>query len=282
MNNTPEQSQLGKASAYVDQYDPSLLFPIPRAPKRAEIGIAGAVPFFGADMWTAFELSWLNARGKPQVALAHITIPCESLNIIESKSFKLYLNSFNNSRFADLAEVQARLRADLSEAVWRGGPVQASVGVKILLPELFDQEPVHELDGLSLDRLDIECSLYKPAPELLTAAFDEQPVSEVLTSKLLKSNCLVTGQPDWGSVQISYSGPQIEQGGLLQYLVSFRNHNEFHEQCVERIFIDIWRRCQPVKLAVYARYTRRGGLDINPFRTSHPQALPRNIRTARQ
>ncbi len=282
MSNTPEQSQLGKASAYVDQYDPSLLFPIPRAPKRAEIGIAGAVPFFGADMWTAFELSWLNARGKPQVALAHITIPCESLNIIESKSFKLYLNSFNNSRFADLAEVQARLRADLSEAVWRGGPVQASVGVKILLPELFDQEPVHELDGLSLDRLDIECSLYKPAPELLTAAFDEQPVSEVLTSKLLKSNCLVTGQPDWGSVQISYSGPQIEQGGLLQYLVSFRNHNEFHEQCVERIFIDIWRRCQPVKLAVYARYTRRGGLDINPFRTSHPQALPRNIRTARQ
>lgn len=282
MNNTPEQSQLGKASAYVDQYDPSLLFPIPRAPKRAEIGIAGAVPFFGADMWTAFELSWLNARGKPQVALAHITIPCESLNIIESKSFKLYLNSFNNSRFADLAEVQARLRADLSEAVWRGGPVQASVGVKILLPELFDQEPVHELDGLSLDRLDIECSLYKPAPELLTAAFDEQPVSEVLTSKLLKSNCLVTGQPDWGSVQISYSGPQIEQAGLLQYLVSFRNHNEFHEQCVERIFMDVWTHCKPLKLAVYARYTRRGGLDINPFRTSHPQALPPNIRMARQ
>ncbi len=282
MSNTPEHSQLGKVSAYVDQYDASLLFPIPRAPKRAEIGIAGTVPFFGADMWTAFELSWLNARGKPQVALAHITIPCESLNIIESKSFKLYLNSFNNTHFADLAEVQARLRTDLSEAVWRGGPVQSSVGVKILLPELFDQEPVHELDGLSLDRLDIECSLYKPAPELLTAAFDEQPVSEVLTSRLLKSNCLVTGQPDWGDVQISYSGPQIEQGGLLQYLVSFRNHNEFHEQCVERIFMDIWRRCQPVKLAVYARYTRRGGLDINPFRTSHPQALPRNIRTARQ
>ena len=139
-----------------------------------------------------------------------------------------------------------------------------------------------ELDGLSLDRLDIECSQYQPAPELLTAAFDEQPVTEVLTSNLLKSNCLVTGQPDWGSVRISYSGPQIDQGGLLRYLVSFRNHNEFHEQCVERIYMDVLTRCKPAKLAVYARYTRRGGLDINPFRTSHPQALPGNVRTARQ
>jgi 7-cyano-7-deazaguanine reductase len=280
--NTPEQSQLGKVSAYVDQYDASLLFPIPRAGKRAEIGVQGAGPFFGADLWTAFELSWLNLRGKPQVALAHFTIPCETMNIIESKSFKLYLNSFNNSRFADAAEVQARLRADISEAVWRGAPSQATVGVKLLLPDLFDREPVHEFDGLSLDRLDIECTRYTPAPELLTAAFNEQPVSEVLTSNLLKSNCLVTGQPDWGSVQISYSGPQIEQGGLLQYLVSFRNHNEFHEQCVERIFMDLWNRCKPLKLTVYARYTRRGGLDINPFRTSHPQALPANARNARQ
>ena len=141
---------------------------------------------------------------------------------------------------------------------------------------------MHELDGLSLDRLDIECSEYTPAPQLLTSAVDEQPVEEVLTSNLLKSNCLVTGQPDWGSVQIRYTGPQIEQGGLLRYLVSFRNHNEFHEQCVERIFMDIWRQCKPSRLAVYARYTRRGGLDINPLRTSHPMALPANVRTARQ
>ncbi|MGH8803239.1 MAG: NADPH-dependent 7-cyano-7-deazaguanine reductase QueF [Polaromonas sp.] len=280
--NTPEQSQLGKASAYVDQYDASLLFPIARAGKRAEIGVTGTPPFFGADLWTAFELSWLNLRGKPQVALAHFIVPCETPNIIESKSFKLYLNSFNNTRFVDAAEVQARLKADIGEAVWRGAPQASSVGVKLLLPELFDREPVHELDGLSLDRLDVECSRYTPAPELLSAAFDEQPVSEALTSNLLKSNCLVTGQPDWGSVQISYSGPQIEQAGLLQYLVSFRNHNEFHEQCVERIFMDVWTRCKPLKLAVYARYTRRGGLDINPFRTSHPQALPPNIRMARQ
>ncbi|MDZ7937041.1 MAG: NADPH-dependent 7-cyano-7-deazaguanine reductase QueF [Rhodoferax sp.] len=280
--NTPEQSQLGKASAYVDQYDASLLFPIPRAGKRAEIGVTGAAVFFGADMWTAFELSWLNLRGKPQVALVHFTIPCESINIVESKSFKLYLNSFNNSRFADAAEVVARLSADINEAVWRGGVVQSGIGVKLIAAELFDREPVHELDGLNLDRLDIECTHYQPAPELLQTVPDDDNVSEVLVSNLLKSNCLVTGQPDWGSVQISYTGAQIVQEGLLQYLVSFRNHNEFHEQCVERIFMDIWTRCKPSKLTVYARYTRRGGLDINPFRTSSPQALPGNIRTARQ
>ncbi|MDT7519878.1 NADPH-dependent 7-cyano-7-deazaguanine reductase QueF [Rhodoferax sp. TBRC 17660] len=280
--NTPEQSQLGKSSAYVDQYDASLLFPIPRAGKRAEIGISGAAPFFGADMWTAFELSWLNLRGKPQVALAHFTIPAETPNIIESKSFKLYLNSFNNTRFADASEVLARLRTDIAEAAWRGGPVQ-SVGVRLIAAEQFDREPVYELDGLSLDRLDVECTHYQPAPELLvTVPAAEGMVTEVLVSNLLKSNCLVTGQPDWGSVQISYTGLQIQQEGLLQYLVSFRNHNEFHEQCVERIFMDIWARCKPAKLTVYARYTRRGGLDINPLRTSHPQALPGNTRTARQ
>jgi len=280
--NTPEQSELGKASAYIDHYDASLLFPIARAGKRAEIGVTGTAPFFGADMWTAFELSWLNLRGKPQVALAHFTVPCESVNIIESKSFKLYLNSFNNTTFGDAAVVLAKLRADVNEAVWRGGVVQSSVGVKLIAPDLFDREPVYELDGLSLDRLDVECSRYQPAPDLLATVPDEGTVSEVLVSNLLKSNCLVTGQPDWGSVQISYTGAPIVQEGLLQYLVSFRNHNEFHEQCVERIFMDVWSRCKPLKLSVYARYTRRGGLDINPFRTSHPQALPGNTRTARQ
>jgi len=280
---TPDQSQLGKVSTYADQYDASLLFPLPRAEQRRAIGAGATPPFFGADLWTAFELGWLNLRGKPQVALAHFTVPCETPNIIESKSFKLYLGSFNNSRFAGAAEVLDLLRADLNAALWRGAPaMQSGVGVKMLPPEHFDREAVHELDGLSLDRLDIDCTRYTPAPELLRAAFDEQPVSEQLTSNLLKSNCLVTGQPDWGSVQIAYAGPQIDQERLLQYIVSFRNHNEFHEHCVERIFMDIWTRCKPAKLSVYARYTRRGGLDINPFRTSHPQAPPRNIRTARQ
>ncbi|MBA4212818.1 MAG: NADPH-dependent 7-cyano-7-deazaguanine reductase QueF [Polaromonas sp.] len=280
--NTPEQSQLGQASAYVDQYDASLLFPLPRETKRREIGITGSVPFLGADLWTAFELSWLNPRGKPQVALAHITVPCESTHIVESKSFKLYLNSFNNTAFASVDAVRDRIRADVSAAIWHGGNMQSSAGVKLLLPEQLEREKVQELAGLSIDRLDVECTRYQPAPELLSAALDEKPVDEVLVSHLLKSNCLVTGQPDWGSVQISYSGPQIDQAGLLQYIVSFRNHNEFHEQCVERIYMDVLARCKPTKLAVYARYTRRGGLDINPWRTSHPQSPPANVRTARQ
>ncbi|MDI1245632.1 MAG: NADPH-dependent 7-cyano-7-deazaguanine reductase QueF [Rhodoferax sp.] len=280
--NTPDHSPLGKHTFYGDQYDSALLFPMPRAPQRAELGLGATLPFLGADLWTAFELSWLNARGKPQVALAHITVPCESVNLIESKSLKLYLGSFNNTRFTDSEEVLARLRADLTEAAWRGGVVQSSVGVKLVAAELFDREPVEEFDGLSLDRLDLDCDRYTPTPDLLSAATHEAPVSEVLTSNLLRSNCPVTGQPDWGSVRISYFGPQIDQAGLLRYIVSFRQHQGFHEHCVERMFMDIQARCQPHKLSVYARYTRRGGLDINPFRSSYPQALPANHRNARQ
>jgi len=280
--NTPKQSMLGQATVYSDHYDAALLFPIPRAPQRAELGLGAPLPFLGADLWTAFELSWLNPRGKPQVALAHITVPCESVNIIESKSLKLYLGSFNNTRFADAEEVAARLRADLTEAAWRGAVVQASVGIRLVPADLFDREPIEELDGLSLDRLDLDCDRYTPAPDLLSAMTDEAPLSEVLTSNLLRSNCPVTGQPDWGSVQISYFGPQIDQAGLLRYIISFRNHQGFHEHCVERMFMDIQARCKPHKLSVYARYTRRGGLDINPFRTSYPQALPPNRRNARQ
>ena len=280
--NTPEQSQLGKASAYIDRYDPSLLYPLPRAAKRQEIGITGRIPFLGADLWTAFELSWLNPRGKPQVAIAHITIPAESTHIVESKSFKLYLNSFNQSVFESADAVRDRIRADISAAIWHGEAVQGSAGVKLLLPEVFDREPVHELDGVNLDRLDVECTHYQPAPELLRAALHEQPVTETLVSHLLKSNCLVTGQPDWGMVVVRYRGPAIDRAALLRYIVSFRGHNEFHEQCVERIFCDISARCAPQSLAVYARYTRRGGLDINPFRSSGEFLPPDNIREVRQ
>lgn len=267
---------LGIPTAYVDKYDASLLFPIPRAAKRAEIDVVGIPPFFGADMWTAYEISWLNTRGRPQVALAQLAIPCESPNIVESKSFKLYLNSFNGSVFSDFDAVTQTLKSDVSAAVG------ANISVRLLKAEAFDAQAIHELDGLSLDRLDIDCTRYTPSPELLILETGTTPVSEVLVSHLLKSNCLVTGQPDWASIQISYSGRAINQEGLLQYLVSYRNHNEFHEQCVERIFMDIWTRCKPTKLTIYARYTRRGGLDINPYRTSHPAALPANIRTARQ
>ena len=275
-------SPLGKASAFADRYDPALLFPIARAPSRTEIGVSSAPPFFGADLWTAYELSWLNARGKPQIALAQFTVPCESPNIIESKSLKLYLNSFSGTGFANDDEVRLRLRQDLSEAAWRGADTSASVGVRLIAPADFARESLQEMQGLSLDRLDLECTEFVPAPHLLRANHQEGPVSETLVSDLLKSNCPVTGQPDWGSVQISYTGAAILQEGLLRYLLGFRNHNEFHEQCVERIFMDIWSRCRPLKLIVYARYTRRGGLDINPFRTSHPQALPASVRTARQ
>jgi 7-cyano-7-deazaguanine reductase len=279
---TPEDSRLGKPARYTDRYDPKRLFPMSRATHREALGIGATLPFMGADLWTAFELSWLNARGKPQVALAHITVPCESPNFIESKSFKLYLNSFNQTAFDSAEAVQTHIREDVSAAAWRGAERQGTVGVRLLLPGQFAQERVEALEGLSLDRLDVECSHYHPAPELLRADATQSQVEEVLVSDLLKSNCPVTGQPDWGSVRIAYTGAPIDQAGLLQYLVSFRQHAEFHEPCVERIYMDIWRHCRPTRLSVYARYTRRGGLDVNPWRTSHPQMPPANVRMARQ
>jgi 7-cyano-7-deazaguanine reductase len=277
MSNTPEQSALGRQSAYITEYDDGLLFPIPRAAKRAEIGIAAALPFFGMDIWNAYEISWLNLRGKPQIALATFMVPADSPNIIESKSFKLYLNSFNQTRLADSSALHALLAKDISAGF--GAPVQ----VKLILPEAFGIARLAELDGISLDRLDIEVDSYTPQPALLSATPDAAPVEETLVSNLLKSNCLVTGQPDWASVQIHYVGSPINQEGLLKYLIGFRNHNEFHEQCVERIFVDILRHCQPQKLAVYARYTRRGGLDINPWRSNFSsKQFPSNFRNARQ
>ncbi len=276
MTNSAEHSPLGKTSAYQTQYAPDLLFPIPRQEKRSELGLAGTLPFMGVDIWNAYELSWLNMRGKPQVAIATITAPADSPNIIESKSFKLYLNSFNQTRLANSDALLALLREDLSAGF--GAPVH----IALTEPDGFDAVKMGELDGLLLDRLDIEVDQYSPAPALLTAARDGAPVEETLLSHLLKSNCLVTGQPDWASVQIHYVGPQIAQEGLLKYLIGFREHNEFHEQCVERIFTDILRQCAPSKLAVYARYTRRGGLDINPWRSNFSGARPLNLRTARQ
>ncbi|HUW27879.1 MAG TPA: NADPH-dependent 7-cyano-7-deazaguanine reductase QueF [Sulfuriferula sp.] len=274
---TPEQSLLGKPACYQAEYDPSLLFPIPRQDKRSEIGISGTLPFFGADIWNAYEVSWLNLRGKPQVAIATFIIPADSANIVESKSFKLYLNSYNQTRLADADTLLTRLKTDVSTAVG------ASVQVRLTLPDAFGSVAFAELQGLSLDRLDIEVDSYAPNPALLRATQGAEPVEETLVSNLLKSNCLVTGQPDWGSVQIHYVGAPIDQAGLLQYLIGFRTHNEFHEQCVERIFVDVLRQCQPLKLAVYARYTRRGGLDINPWRSNiSGSQLPPNLRCARQ
>ncbi|GIZ50875.1 NADPH-dependent 7-cyano-7-deazaguanine reductase QueF [Noviherbaspirillum aridicola] len=275
--NQPDASPLGKPTAYQAEYSPALLFPIPRQAKREEIGISGTLPFFGMDIWNAYELSWLNMRGKPQVAVGTFMVPADSPNIIESKSLKLYLNSFNQTRVASPEALADMLRADLSDGFG------SSVQVRLTLPDAFGNLKMGELEGLLLDRLDIDVDTYTPDPSLLVARFDESPVEEVLVSHLLKSNCLVTGQPDWGSVQIRYVGPPIDQESLLRYLIGFRNHNEFHEQCVERVFMDILRRCKPQKLAVYARYTRRGGLDINPWRTNFSTGQrPSNDRNARQ
>jgi 7-cyano-7-deazaguanine reductase len=274
---TPQDSPLGKPATYKSEYDASLLFPIAREGKRAELGLAGTLPFFGIDIWNAYEVSWLNLRGKPQIAIVSFMIPADSPNIIESKSFKLYLNSFNQTRVAGLEALLELLRADLSAAV--GRPVQ----VTATMPEDFGKLQMGRLDGLLLDRLDIEVDNYAPDAALLSATPEEAPVEETLVSHLLKSNCLVTGQPDWGSVQIHYVGAEINQEGLLKYLIGYRNHNEFHEQCVERIFMDILRQCRPQKLAVYARFTRRGGLDINPWRSNFTTGQrPSNARLPRQ
>ncbi len=262
MNKTDENliaAPLGKKSAYENKYNPRLLFPIPRKTKRDEISIPTRLPFTGFDIWTAFEMSWLNPKGKPMVALGEFRIPCESPNIIESKSLKLYLNSFNNSHFESFEKVKATIQSDLSHAA--GMSVQVEVR-----PLNQAGRTISDLEGKCLDHLDIECTEYQPNTSFLKT--DSSLVNEVLYSDLLKSNCLVTGQPDWGSIEIRYSGNRINHEGLLKYIVSLRDHNEFHEQCVERIFSDILRNCSPMELTVYARYTRRGGLDINPFRTN--------------
>ncbi len=267
--NTP----LGKSSAYVSEYDPAQLCPFPRQLKRDEIGVLTELPFSGADLWNAYELSWLNRKGLPQVAMARFSFACESPYLIESKSFKLYLNSFNQTILESRAELQRRLVEDLSAA--------SGVAVEVELLLLSEAEPLLlSLPGDSLDELDIQIDSYRLQPEGLSADSRIQ-VSELLHSNLLKSNCLVTNQPDWGTVLIEYRGAKIDREVLLRYLVSFRQHNEFHEQCVERIFVDLQRYCQPQQLSVQAWYTRRGGLDINPFRTNCGQK-PRQVRLVRQ
>ncbi len=271
------ESELGKKSAYGSSYDPSCLYPILRAGKRAEIGIDPAnLPFVGFDCWNHYEVSWLNNKGKPMVAIAEIYYDCHSPKIVESKSLKLYFNSFNNTKFNNIAELESLIKNDLSERI------ETDVTVAIYpLGTLNNVAIQRSFSGESLDGLDVECSVYLVDPSFLSVS--DELVEETLYSDLLKSNCLVTNQPDWGSVQIAYKGKKINREGLLKYLVSYRNHNEFHEQCIERIFVDIMQYCKPESLTVYGRYTRRGGLDINPYRTNGPSPrLDKNIRLIRQ
>lgn len=259
---------LGKPTAYQDIYQPALLQAVPRSLNRDALGLkAENLPFSGGDIWTLYELSWLNDTGLPQVAVGHVHLNADSVNLVESKSFKLYLNSFNQTRFSDWATVQETLKRDLSACA------QGEVSVVLFrLHELEGQE-VSTFNGECIDGQNIIIDNYEFNADYLSGAAGDIIIEETLVSHLLKSNCLITHQPDWGSVQIRYRGPQIDREKLLRYLVSFRHHNEFHEQCVERIFNDIQQFCHPEYLSVYARYTRRGGLDINPWRTNtdfHP------------
>ncbi len=271
-----EQAPLGKTSAYVQQYTPGLLFPLARINKRKEIGIDSTdLPFFGFDEWTAYEVSWLNSNGLPQVAIARFYIDCRSEFIIESKSFKLYLNSFNQTQFASWQAVESALQSDVSTAV----NYEAVVCLQTL--QAAREVSLITWDGICLDQLDIACSNYQVDSSLLQTDIAEV-CDEVLYSDLLKSNCLVTGQPDWGSIRVCYSGKSINKESLLRYIVSFRNHNEFHEQCVERVFKDIMTLCSPAKLLVEARYTRRGGLDINPLRSTDQTDISNGVRLVRQ
>ncbi|AKA85266.1 MULTISPECIES: NADPH-dependent 7-cyano-7-deazaguanine reductase QueF [Pseudomonas] len=276
MHPAAEHSPLGKSSEYISTYTPSLLFPIPRAAKWAELGLsADTLPYKGVDFWNCFELSWLLPSGKPVVAIGEFSIPADSPNIIESKSFKLYLNSLNQTAFVDTPSLEATLRTDLSFAA--GKPV--TVRIRSLAD--IEAEGVMALPGACIDGLDINVSSYEhPRPELLRCD-DSRVVEESVHSHLLKSNCPVTSQPDWGSVVVEYRGAALDHASLLEYIVSFRQHSDFHEQCVERIFLDLQRLLKPEKLTVYARYVRRGGLDINPYRsTENTQFL--NVRLARQ
>ena len=258
---------LGKSVDYDAVYDPELLCSIPRQPGRASLGLSGELPFRGWDIWTAYELSWLDKRGKPLVACAEIWVPADSPNIVESKSLKLYFNSLNQHCFADVDSVRETIARDL--AVCLG----VEPTVQLQLPSSWGHIARLESAGACIDDLDVAIEHYHPAPELLRTCSSEV-VTETLFSRLLRSRCPVTGQPDWATVQVEYTGPQIDRAALLAYIVSFRLHQDFHEHCVERMFVDLQRACAPQRLAVYARYLRRGGLDINPFRSSDNEAPP--------
>lgn len=271
---TLENAPLGRDSAYPEQYDAGLLYPIPRAANRSPLGIEEvALPFVGEDEWHAFEVSWLNSRGKPIVAVARFRLPASSPNLIESKSWKLYLNSFNQSRFYSRQEVMETLANDLA--------VAAGAEVSV---ELFDvnasELSAQQLPGECLDDLDIAISDYTPSSDHLVVG--NEIVEETLYSHLLKSNCPVTGQPDWGSVLIRYKGPKLDREGLLRYLIGFRQHQDFHEHCVEHIFTDLMTQAKPTQLLVLARYVRRGGLDISPWRATPGLTPPTPLRLARQ
>mgnify|MGYP001552982671 FL=1 len=261
---------LGRDTDYPQKYAPELLRSIPRADGRGPLGLSGDLPFRGVDIWNAWDLTWLGDGDRPAVATAEIHVPADSPGIVESKSFKLYLNSLSMSRFSSLAEVADTVTEDLNACVG------TEVTVHVYPVTRTEARGVSRLAGSCLDSLAVKCSDWNVSPELLQA--DKQTlVEEDLHSHLLRSLCPVTGQPDIASLQISYRGPKIDHAGLLRYVVSYRQHRDFHETCVERMFVDLMARCTPEHLSLHARYQRRGGLDINPFRSSST-GKPLNLR----
>jgi 7-cyano-7-deazaguanine reductase len=264
-NNLP----LGRDTDYPQNYAPELLRSIPRRDSRDELGLVDPLPFTGVDIWNAWELTWLGPQGLPRVATVRFDVPASSPNLIESKSLKLYLGSFAMTRFAQPADVTAAIEADLAQSA--GAPV-----VVTLNPDATLTEP----EGHNIDDLDVACT-HAGVDAGLLAADRGDPVAETLNTHLLRSLCPVTGQPDIGSLVIRYAGPRIQPSALLRYVVSYRRHEDFHEACVERMFTDILDRCGPDELTVCARYQRRGGIDINPFRTNSG-ATPRDRRLWRQ
>ncbi|WP_100158763.1 NADPH-dependent 7-cyano-7-deazaguanine reductase QueF [Proteus columbae] len=271
-----EALSLGKETQYHNQYDAGLLQGVPRSLNRDSLSLtAENLPFHGGDIWTMYELSWLNSKGLPQVAIGHVELDATTENLIESKSFKLYLNSFNQTRFESWDIVEKTLLKDLTTCA------KGKINLTIYPLSHFTSQPIVDFAGECIDEQDIEIDNYQFDVQWLNESTTDTLVEETLVSHLLKSNCLITHQPDWGSVAIQYKGKKIDREKLLRYLVSFRQHNEFHEQCVERIFHDIMQLCKPETLTVYARYTRRGGLDINPWR-SNCEFVPEISRLARQ
>jgi len=268
------KSPLGHATTYADAYDARLLFAVDRKPLRDELGLSDPLPFRGVDRWNAYELSWLDENGKPEIAIASFDVPAHSPRIVESKSVKLYLTAYNLTRFADRDAVAATIARDI------GAATGAHVAAKLVAPERFGALSIGQPRGESLDASPATFDKYEPTPDALACA--GEPADETLHTQLFRSVCPVTGQPDYASVEIAYRGRRIDRAGLLRYLVSFRRHPGFHEHCVERIFTDVWRRCSPQRLAVYARFTRRGGVDINPYRTSGDEPPPPEARHARQ
>jgi 7-cyano-7-deazaguanine reductase len=275
---------LGKSMPVPEHYAPDVLVGIPRLAGRESLGLGpvlvDALPFSGVDVWNAYEFSWLDARGKPTVAALSLWVPADTPLIVESKSLKLYLGSFSGERHADPNEVRGLLETDLAAVV--GGDLDPGRLVRLSLGDAPPPWVLGEPQGTCIDEAEVDIDGYHVDPSLLEGCVDSAtPVDETLYSQLLKSNCPVTGQPDWATLAVHYRGGRIDRGALLRYLVSYRDHADFHEQCVERIFSDLLERCAPEALTVYARYTRRGGIDINPYRSNFEE-LSTNVRLWRQ